>query len=124
MGYSGPIPGLSTVPRLKTNIEISVKEQVFDVQTIQLKQDGVVVEMSDRDFMRIKNSQNKGCVGIDLLVKFKPTAAQLPIEGSAYQASLVYSFRISHERFHIYLAFKGLDKTALSQLREHIAVLL
>jgi hypothetical protein len=109
------------LPNSKTSIEIIFHQHVFAVRTLDLKPEGVVVELSDADFTQIKSGNNNVAASATLSVRFKETPLQHPIEGEVFQAELVYSFRISLDKFELYLAFRHLDKCAENKLREHMA---
>jgi hypothetical protein len=113
----------ASVPKFAVPIQLVFKNHVIDVHSVQVKLDGVIVGITSADLLLVKKGNNGEIAGADMVVRFMPTTAMYSIEGSAFKARLMTAFRLSLNRFHVYLAFQALDKSELGKLKRHIAEL-
>jgi hypothetical protein len=121
--YSAPIwcfRGLLRLTNVVVPIQLIFNDQTIDTRSVQIKLEGIIVEFSADDLLLIRNESNGGVTGAPVNLRFLPTAHAVSLGGSTFSAKFMTVFRLSLNKFHVYLAFQSLDKYELGKLKRLI----
>lgn len=114
------IEGL-VVPNAEMPVLVFSNDRVLEASTINVKREGVAIVATDADLSFFTNDADEVLVGSQMIVKFMPTKSNGSLDGSAFDVKLVNVLRLSAVRFRIYLAFQGLDRFQIANLKQFVA---
>lgn len=111
------------MPNCAVPIQLTFNNHVVDVHSVQVKLDGLVVDMTSADLLLLKSETHDQIAGASMVMRFMLKTHMSPIGGSEFKVRLVTAFRVSLHKFHVYLAFQSLGKRELGKLRNFITEL-